>query len=191
MAPIAAIARANDMKIVDDAAHALGTVWRSDDGAVQSRRRQRIRRPDDLLVSPGEDDRDGRRRRGQRERSGIAPPLEAGPQSRHHARSARVQARRRELRCVGRGQSLVLRARGAGLQLAHLGHQLRARDIAAVQASALHQCAPHPRRVLRRIACPARAAGEAVDARSALAHRLAHLRGAHRFRRSLRSSVPR
>lgn len=36
MAPIAAIARAKTMKIVEDAAHALGTVWRGDDGAVQS-----------------------------------------------------------------------------------------------------------------------------------------------------------
>jgi UDP-4-amino-4,6-dideoxy-N-acetyl-beta-L-altrosamine transaminase len=36
MAPIAEIARAKTMKIVEDAAHALGTVWRSDDGAVQS-----------------------------------------------------------------------------------------------------------------------------------------------------------
>jgi UDP-4-amino-4,6-dideoxy-N-acetyl-beta-L-altrosamine transaminase len=36
MAPIAAIARAKTMKIVEDAAHALGTVWRGDDGAIQS-----------------------------------------------------------------------------------------------------------------------------------------------------------
>ena len=36
MAPIAEIARAKTMKIVEDAAHALGTVWRGDDGAVQS-----------------------------------------------------------------------------------------------------------------------------------------------------------
>ena len=36
MAPIAEIARAKRMKIVEDAAHALGTVWRGADGAVQS-----------------------------------------------------------------------------------------------------------------------------------------------------------
>jgi UDP-4-amino-4,6-dideoxy-N-acetyl-beta-L-altrosamine transaminase len=36
MAPIAEIARAKTMKIVEDAAHALGTVWRGDGGAVQS-----------------------------------------------------------------------------------------------------------------------------------------------------------
>lgn len=36
MAPIAEIARAQSMKIVEDAAHALGTVWRGKDGAVQS-----------------------------------------------------------------------------------------------------------------------------------------------------------
>ena len=36
MEPIAGIARAKTMKIVEDAAHALGTVWRCDDGAVQS-----------------------------------------------------------------------------------------------------------------------------------------------------------
>jgi dTDP-4-amino-4,6-dideoxygalactose transaminase len=36
MAPIAEIARAKNMKIVEDAAHALGTVWRGDNGAVQS-----------------------------------------------------------------------------------------------------------------------------------------------------------
>ena len=36
MAPIAAIARANNMKIIEDAAHALGTVWKGDHGAVQS-----------------------------------------------------------------------------------------------------------------------------------------------------------
>jgi UDP-4-amino-4,6-dideoxy-N-acetyl-beta-L-altrosamine transaminase len=36
MAPIAEIARTKTMKIVEDAAHALGTVWRGDDGAVQS-----------------------------------------------------------------------------------------------------------------------------------------------------------
>ena len=34
MAPIAEIARARSMKIVEDAAHALGTVWSDDDGAL-------------------------------------------------------------------------------------------------------------------------------------------------------------
>jgi UDP-4-amino-4,6-dideoxy-N-acetyl-beta-L-altrosamine transaminase len=36
MGPIAAVARSKNMKIVEDAAHALGTVWRGNDGAVQS-----------------------------------------------------------------------------------------------------------------------------------------------------------
>ena len=36
MGAIAEIARAKNMKIVEDAAHALGTVWRETDGAVQS-----------------------------------------------------------------------------------------------------------------------------------------------------------
>ncbi len=36
MAAIAEVAHAHDMKIVEDAAHALGTVWKGDHGAVQS-----------------------------------------------------------------------------------------------------------------------------------------------------------
>ncbi len=131
MAPIAEIARAKTMKIVEDAAHALGTVWRSDDGAVQSVGANEF---SDLTifsfhpvktVAMGEggavstNDPELLRRLKQARNHGITrEPLEF----------KRVDA---SFDSTGRRQSLVLRARIAGVQLAHLGHQLRARDLAA------------------------------------------------------------
>ena len=128
---IAAIARANGMKIVDDACHTLGASYVASNGAVS---RIGANAHSDLSVfsfhpvkaiAMGE----GGAVTTNDSVDGQAPGARA--QSRHDARCRRFHEPGCGVRCRRQRQSLVLRTRRAGVQLARQRHPMRAGPVAA------------------------------------------------------------
>ena len=168
-----------------------GTAWTGDRRRGSAGRRQCALRPDHLLVSSGEDDRDGRRRRRQRQRSRADPAPQTGAQSRHHPRAARIRARDAGFDATGAVNPWYyeLEAPGFNWRVSDINCALGLSQLAKLQRFV------DARRVL--VACydellaPLAPLVRPLEARSAFAHRLAHLYGADRFRRGRRSSARR